>query len=182
MALLSKRHNLHQVNQSRFDCVLRQTHEKTLMQANSHVGLAVVDIESIIQPLHPNARQPVASNAPQENLHTDEVSPSLLIHSDTSSVEASSIFQKDDEKFQRLPTAKRQRRAYDLHLEVNGLEGNLAEDANSSLCKNMATSIPFAPTKGASSIRLGTDCSAIEAPMIALRNIGVQFRHVPQAA
>ena len=86
------------------------------------------------------------------------------------------IPQTGDEESQRLTKPKYQERAYDLYLGAIDVEGNYAEDDNSSFFEDMAMSSPSASTKGAPSVKVGTDCSGIEIPIIALKNTGTKYR------
>ena len=68
--------------------------------------------------------------------------------------------------------------AYDLHSEVNDSLSYLVEDANSFFCEGKSKLKPTDSQKGASSVRVGTDCSGIGIPIIALENMGICFRHI----
>ena len=83
-----------------------------------------------------------------------------------------------NQKLQLKTTEAHKKIAYDLHCDVNGLQNNYAEDANSFFRGNDAIKDSPSSSDGASSIRVGTDCSGIEIPIIALTNIGAPFEHI----
>ena len=59
--------------------------------------------------------------------------------------------------------------AYGLHSEVNDSLSYLAEDANSFFCEGKSKLKPTDSQNGASSVKVGTDCSGIGIPIIAFR-------------
>ena len=61
---------------------------------------------------------------------------------------------------------------------MNSSDSNFAEDENSFFCEGKTKSKPSAFKKGASSVKVGTDCSGIGIPIIALENIGICYRHL----
>ncbi len=80
------------------------------------------------------------------------------------------------EEEKRLHEAKAMYDAYSIHQQILEKQDNYVQDAGSyftdtwnSLSNERA---------GPSSIKVGTDCSGLEAPIIALRNMGVTFDHI----
>ena len=62
--------------------------------------------------------------------------------------------------------------------EINGLESNWTEDALHFFLEDGNTlQLPVA-RKSVTSIKVGTDCSGIEVPLMALQNMQVPYDHV----
>ena len=106
-------------------------------------------------------------------LSRDETSPSIYT-SDTFKV--SKIPQQGDRELLRLSQAQILKNAYDIYLEAHDLEDNYAEDVNSFFCEGQTIN-PSPSGLGASSIKVGTDCSGIDVPIIALNESGISFVH-----
>ena len=68
------------------------------------------------------------------------------------------------------------KQAYDLHTDVNDLESNFAENAHSFLCQGSTLPKLSDSGKKASSVKVGAACSGIGVVLIALKNMGVNFR------
>ena len=68
-------------------------------------------------------------------------------------------------------------RAYDWHVEVNRLKNNYAEDAK-TFFHDEKVNASAAYVDCPSSVKVGTDCSGIDVPIIAMKNMGVKHRHL----
>ena len=71
----------------------------------------------------------------------------------------------------RLVQAQASYRAYKWHQDVHNLPDNYAEDAN-SFCREGGNPGMF------KKITVGTDCSGIEAPIMALNNMNISHKHL----
>ena len=76
-----------------------------------------------------------------------------------------------------MTNAKYQRRAYQTWIEAQGLEDNYSEDAQSFFREDTATINPQSNVERFSSITVGTDCSGLEAPILALKEAGIKHIH-----
>ena len=92
-------------------------------------------------------------------------------------IKASFIPQSLDQDTRRATKIKYQKQAYELHMDVNELESNFAENAHSFLCQGTTLRKLSDSGKKASSVKVGADCSGIGVVLIALKNMGVKFRH-----
>ena len=76
-------------------------------------------------------------------------------------IKASFIPQSLDQDTRRATKIKYQKQAYELHMDVNELESNFAENAHSFLCEGMTMRKLSDSGKKASSVKVGADCSGI---------------------
>ena len=67
--------------------------------------------------------------------------------------------------------------ADDLHREVNGLDCNLTEHTNAFIVEGQRLAITSNSNESATSVKVGTDCSGIGIPLIALKNMGIPVEH-----
>jgi hypothetical protein len=78
-----------------------------------------------------------------------------------------------DSEIHRMHSGQAIKRAYDLHAELNGIKEDYSSKAASFLsdkaCPIQSRRNPI--------LQVGTDCSGIEAPIQALRNLGVKYCH-----
>ena len=133
---------------------------------NSIDGYAMVNIQIKKDQLQGEARRKVKFDTPEffEEAHV----PTKV------SIVPRPGSQEDQDKEKQ----KRKKMAYDLHSEVNNSLSYLVEDANSFFCEGKSRLKPTDSQKGASSVKVGTDCSGIGIPIIALENMGICFRHI----
>ena len=112
----------------------------------------------------------VKLNVSEEKLDKDELRPSLLQQT-KNSFKVSIIPQKQTKENELLQNNFK-KRADDLYQEVYGSTSMNAEDAQSS---NLNDGVIKPPTliEGLSSITVGTDCSGLDAPIIALIAAGI---------
>ena len=112
-----------------------------------------------------------------EKFCKDETHPSLQIYNVPKTSWKPSIVPIITEIRQKKETEIQKQKAYDLYCQVHDKKNKYAEDAKSFFCNGEATWNPSPLTKRSSSILVGTDCSGIEAPIIALINMGIPFIH-----
>jgi DNA (cytosine-5)-methyltransferase 1 len=117
----------------------------------------------------------IAFNVSEEKLRKDEVSPSL--EQQTKNSFKVSIIPLQNKETAELSQNVNKQRAAQLHQEVYGLASTNAEDTHS---RSMNDGVIKPPTlaKGLSSIKVGTDCSGLDAPIIALKAAGIDHEHV----
>ena len=127
------------------------------------------------KPKSKDARK-IVLNVTEDKMRKHETNPSRDIYI-ASNIFKPSIIPVSSHKDKRMSIARNKKVAYRLHCEVNELKVNYAEDANSLFRGECAINPPTLELR-ASSIKVGTDCSGIEAPIIPLNNMGIQINHV----
>ena len=120
----------------------------------------------------------IAFNVSKEKLRKDEVSPSL--EQQTKNSFKVSIIPLQNKETAELSQNVNKQRAAQLHQEVYGLTSTNAEDTHS---RNMNDGVIKPPTLSdrLSSIKVGTDCSGLDALIIALQEAGIDHTHVLSA-
>ena len=115
-------------------------------------------------------------NVSEEKLRKDELSPSLEQQT-KNSFKVSIIPQKKNKENEQLLQNNIKKRADDLYQEVYGSRSMNAEGTHSILL-NDGVITPPTLIDGLSSIKVGTDCSGLDAPIIALKAAGIDHRHI----
>ena len=115
-------------------------------------------------------------NVSKEKLDKDKLTPSLLQQT-KNSFKVSIIPQKQTKEIDELLQNNIKKRADDLYQEVYSSTSMYAEDTQSY---NLNDGVIKPPTliEGLSSITVGTDCSGLDAPIIALIAAGIDHKHI----
>ena len=112
--------------------------------------------------------------------HKCELSPgrpeALTFSNGQRSAHDSSVLDYDE--IIRLSTVHAQQRAFELHQQLTGIQGNYITNASSFFTET--AKVLVAPDVSQGSLSVGTDCSGMEAPLQALANLNVEH-HQPFA-
>ena len=136
---------------------------------NSTSAYAMVNIETKNCQLLRQARRKVKFDTPEiiQDVHVP--------------TKVSIVPRPGNQESQRLTKASYKQKGIFFFSEVNDSDSNFAEDANSFFCEGKTKSKPSALKQGASTVKVGTDCSGTRIPgipIIASENIGICYRHL----
>ena len=112
----------------------------------------------------------------KERRHNPTLNKDWIRQEQPESIEPSSISKEGS----RISSGAAMQRALEIHNAASGKKQTLSEALKQ---KNFFQGNPLAsenatPAPKSNSLRVGTDCSGMEAPIQALRNLGVSFTHV----
>ena len=83
-----------------------------------------------------------------------------------------------DAELLRIATANAKKKAYHAYQELHDLEDKYEVDVQTCFCNDGETRPLPKSMQMKHAIRVGTDCSGIETPLIALDNMGIPYQHV----